>query len=44
MADSVDPNTVIQKMAVKLANTELRNAMLEAALEAAQAEIARLQN
>jgi hypothetical protein len=43
MNDSVDPNAVIQKMAVKLANAELRNSMLEVALESAQAEIARLQ-
>jgi hypothetical protein len=38
----VDPNVVIQKMAVKLANVELRNSILEVALESAQAEIARL--
>jgi hypothetical protein len=38
----VDPNAVLQKMAVKLANAELRNSVLEVALESAQAEIARL--
>ncbi len=42
MDKSVDPNAVIQKMAVKLANAELRTAMLEVALESAQAEIASL--
>lgn len=42
MDDGVDPNVVIQKMAVKLANTEVRNAMLESALEKANAEITRL--
>jgi hypothetical protein len=43
MDNGVDPNAVIQKMAVKLANAELRNSMLETALESAQAEITRLQ-
>jgi hypothetical protein len=42
--DSIDPNAVIQKMAAKIANAELRNAMLEVGLEAAQTEIARLKN
>lgn len=42
MDKTVDPNAVIQKMAVKIANTELRNAMLEVALETAQAELAQL--
>jgi len=40
--DKVDPNAVVQKMALKLANAELRAAMLEVSLESAQAEIARL--
>jgi hypothetical protein len=39
----VDPNAVIQKMAVKLANLELQNSMLEVALESARQEIAQLQ-
>jgi hypothetical protein len=43
MNDSVDPNAVIQKMAVKLANAELRNSMLEVALESVRQEIAQLQ-
>lgn len=42
MDKTVDPNAVIQKMAVKLANAEVRTTMLEVALETAQAEIARL--
>lgn len=40
----VDPNAVIQKMAAKVANAELRNSLMEVALETAQAEIARLRN
>jgi hypothetical protein len=44
MDSEVDPNAVVQKMAVKVANTELRNAMLEVALESARAEIARLKS
>lgn len=43
MDSGVDPNAVIQKMTAKVANAELRNVMLEVALESAQAEIARLQ-
>jgi hypothetical protein len=43
MDNGVDANAVIQKLAVKLANAELRNSMVEASLESAQAEIARLQ-
>jgi hypothetical protein len=43
MDSSTNANAVIQKMAVKVANVELRNAMLEVALETAQAEITRLQ-
>jgi hypothetical protein len=42
MDSGVDSNAVIQKMAVKLANTEVRTAMLEVALESAQAELSRL--
>lgn len=42
MDKSFDANAVIQKMAVKVANVELRNAMLEVSLETAQAEIASL--
>jgi hypothetical protein len=41
---SVDPNAVIQKLAVKLANAEVRNSMLEVALESAREEITRLLN
>jgi hypothetical protein len=40
MENAVDPQAVIQKMAVKLANLELRNSMLEVALESAREEIA----
>lgn len=42
MDKTVDPNAVIQKMAVKLANAELRAAMLEVALESAREELAGL--
>jgi hypothetical protein len=42
MDGSVDPQAVIQKMAVKVANMEVRNSMLEVALETAREEIARL--
>lgn len=44
MDSGVDPNAVIQKMAAKIANTELRNSMLEVALESAHEEITRLKN
>ena len=42
MDQSVNPQAILQKMAVKIANVELRNAMLEVALESAQAELASL--
>jgi hypothetical protein len=42
MDNGVDPNAVIQKMGMKLASAEVRNSMLEVALESAQAEIAQL--
>jgi hypothetical protein len=44
MDNDVNSNAVIQKLAVKVANVELRNAMLEVALESAQAEIKHLQS
>lgn len=42
MENGIDPQAVVQKMAVKVANLELRNSMLEVALESAQQEISQL--
>jgi len=44
MDKSVDLQAVIQKLAVKIANVELRNSMLEVALESAREEIAQLRS
>lgn len=42
MEGTVDPQAIVQKLVVKIANVELRNAMLEVALESAQRELATL--
>ena len=44
MDQQVRANAILQKMAVKLANAELRASMMEVALEAAQEENARLKS
>jgi hypothetical protein len=38
MDKAVDPQAVLQKMAAKIANLEVKNAMLEVALESARKE------
>lgn len=41
---TIDPQAIIQKLAVKIANVEVRNSMLETALESAQAELAKFKS